>query len=73
VGDFWNNGQRSVLVANVNAKPVLLINSVVSHNHWVELRTIGTKSNRDAIGAKIMVQAGKRALVGEVRNGSSSR
>lgn len=71
VADFWNNGQLSVLIANMNATPALLVNSVVSRNHWVELRTIGTKSNRDGIGAKITVQAGKRALVDEVRSGSS--
>lgn len=52
VADFWNNGQLSVLLANMNATPALLVNSVVSRNPWVELRTIGTKSNRDGIGAK---------------------
>jgi hypothetical protein len=55
----------------MNATPALLVNSVISPNHWVELRTIGTKSNRDGIGAKITVQVGKRALVDEVRSGSS--
>jgi hypothetical protein len=71
IADFWNNGQLSVLISNMNATPALLVNSVISPNHWVELRTIGTKSNRDGIGAKITVQVGKRALVDEVRSGSS--
>jgi hypothetical protein len=35
------------------------------------LRTIGTKSNRDGIGARIWVKAGARTLVDEVRSGSS--
>jgi hypothetical protein len=32
---------------------------------------VGTKSNRDGIGAKVMVKAGSRVLVNEVRSGSS--
>jgi enediyne biosynthesis protein E4 len=71
IADFWNDGQLSVLLSNMNTTPALLVNSVISPNHWVELRTIGTKSNRDGIGARITVQVGKRALVDEVRSGSS--
>jgi hypothetical protein len=37
----------------------------------VALRTIGTKSNRDGIGARLRVRAGARTLVDEVRSGSS--
>jgi hypothetical protein len=37
----------------------------------VEIRTVGTKSNRDGIGAKIRVHAGTRTWVDEVRSGSS--
>jgi len=40
-------------------------------NHWIGLRTVGTKSNRDGIGAQITVKAGPRILVDEVRSGSS--
>ena len=42
-----------------------------SPNHWIALRLIGTKSNRDGIGAKITVHAGDRDHVDEVRSGSS--
>jgi|ERR1700683_3269742 len=71
VGDLWNDGQQSVVVSNMNAPPSLLVNRIRSKNHWVELRTIGTKSNRDGIGAKISVKVGSRRLVDEVRSGSS--
>jgi enediyne biosynthesis protein E4 len=71
VADLWNNGQLSIVINNMNEPPSLLVNSVHSDNHWVELRAIGTKSNRDAIGAKISVHVGKRVLVDEVRSGSS--
>jgi hypothetical protein len=71
VGDLWNDGQISVLISNMNAKPSLLVNSVRSGNRWVTFKTVGTQSNRDGIGAKITVKAGKRTLVDEVRSGSS--
>jgi hypothetical protein len=55
----------------MNAPPSLLVNQVRTANHWVALRTIGTKSNRDGIGARLRVRAGARTLVDEVRSGSS--
>ena len=71
VGDLWNDGQLSIVIVNMNDKPSLLVNTVHSSNHWVAFKTIGTRSNRDGIGAKITVKVGKRTLVDEVRSGSS--
>jgi hypothetical protein len=71
VGDLWNDGQLSVVINNVYARPSLLLNTAHSGNHWVAFKTVGTRSNRDGIGAKITVKAGKRTLVDEVRSGSS--
>jgi enediyne biosynthesis protein E4 len=71
VGDLWNDGRISVVISNVYAKPSLLVNSVHSANHWVTFKTVGTRSNRDGIGAKITLRAGKRTMVDEVRSGSS--
>ena len=71
IGDLWNDGKQSAVVSNMNAPPSLLVNQVRTANHWVEIRTVGTKSNRDGIGAKIRVHAGTRTWVDEVRSGSS--
>ena len=71
VGDLWNDGRLSAVVSNMNAPVSLLVNQVKSGNHWIAFRTIGTKSNRDGIGARIRVKAGDRILVDEVRSGSS--
>jgi hypothetical protein len=71
VGDLWNDGGISAVVSNMNAPPSLLVNQVRIANHWVAFRTIGTKSNRDGIGARIRVRAGGRTLIDEVRSGSS--
>ncbi len=71
VGDLWNDGRMSAVISNMNARPSLLENQIKYTNHWIAFRTIGTNSNRDAIGARITVRAGKRLLVDEVRSGSS--
>jgi hypothetical protein len=55
----------------MNASPSLLVNQVRSKNHWIGLRTVGTKSNRDGIGARVTLKVGPRVLVDEVRSGSS--
>ncbi len=71
IGDFWNDGRQSAVVANMNAPVALLVNQMKYSNHWVAFKTVGTKSNRDGLGAKISVTIGKRVLVDEVRSGSS--
>ena len=71
VGDLWNDGRMSAVISNMNAPPSLLINDARNANHWITFRTIGVKSNRDGIGARITVKASARTLVDEVRSGSS--
>ena len=71
VGDLWNDGRISAVITNLNAAPSLLVNQVRNSNHWIAIRTVGTKSNRDGIGARILVIVGARTLVDEVRSGSS--
>jgi hypothetical protein len=71
VGDLWNDGRISAVITNMNASPSLLVNQVRSANHWIGLRTVGTKSNRDGIGARVTLKVGSRVLVNEVRSGSS--
>ena len=43
----------------------------VFSNHWVTIRLIGTKSNRDGIGARIRISAGGRTQTAEVRGDGS--
>jgi hypothetical protein len=71
VGDLWNDGKISAVINNMNAAPSLLVNQIRSSNHWVAIHTVGTKSNRDGIGARIRVKIAARILVDEVRSGSS--
>jgi len=71
VGDLWNDGKISAVISNMNAAPSLLVNQVRSGNHWVGIRAVGTRSNRDGIGARITLRVGSRIMVDEVRSGSS--
>jgi hypothetical protein len=71
VGDLWNDGRMSAVVSNMNEPVSLLVNQVKNGNHWIAIKTVGTKSNRDGIGAKIRANAGGRIRVDEVRSGSS--
>ncbi len=71
VGDLWNDGRISAVINNMNAAPSLLVNQAKNSNHWIAIRAVGAKSNADGIGARIIVKAGARVLVDEVRSGSS--
>jgi hypothetical protein len=71
IGDLWNDGKQSAVISNMHAPPSLLVNHVRMPNHWIAFHTVGTKSNRDGIGARITVKAGSRVFVDEVRSGSS--
>jgi enediyne biosynthesis protein E4 len=71
VGDLWNDGRMSIVIGNMNAAPSLLVNQLRSANHWIAIHTVGTKSNRDGIGARVRVKTATRTLVDEVRSGSS--
>jgi enediyne biosynthesis protein E4 len=71
VGDLWNDGRISAVISNMNDPVSLMVNEAKNTNHWVAVKTIGVKSNRDGIGARISVHAGNKNYVDEVRSGSS--
>jgi hypothetical protein len=71
IGDLWNDGKLSAVISNMNAAPSLLVNQLRTPNHWIAIHTVGTKSNRDGIGARISVKTATRVQVDEVRSGSS--
>src|SRR5438874_6199044 len=58
IGDFDNDGAVDVLISVNDAAPLLLRNNAGKHNHWLGVGLVGTKANRDAVGARISYQAG---------------
>jgi hypothetical protein len=71
IGDFWNDGRQSVVIANMNSTPSLLVNQMSNSNHWIAFKTAGARSNRDGIGARLSLVSESRQQVDEVRSGSS--
>ena len=71
VGDFDNDGDPDVVFTTLNGAPVLLRNNVGQSNNWIGFKLQGTRSNRDAIGAKITVFSGNRLIVRWITGGSS--
>jgi hypothetical protein len=71
VGDYDNDGATDLIFTCLNARPVLLHNNFGAENAWIGFQLVGTKSNRDAIGAKLILRAGNRKLVRWITGGSS--
>ena len=75
IADLWNDGRISAVVNNLSDRPLLLVNEAANSNGWLEVKLVGTKSNRSAVGARITLtgtQGGReRVWVNEVRSGSS--
>jgi enediyne biosynthesis protein E4 len=70
-GDIDNDGDVDALVINMNDRPTLLRNDSPASNHWMTLRLVGTKSNRDAIGARVRIDVGGRQQTTFVRGDGS--
>ena len=69
--DFWNRGRQDILMTSLDDSPVLLRNEVPTPGHWLRIKTIGSKSNRDGFGAKVEITAAGSTRYAEVRAGSS--
>ncbi len=57
-GDFNDDGRMDAVVTVLNDAPELLMNRSDNRNHWLLLNLVGTRGNRDALGAKVKVTAG---------------
>ena len=68
--DFDNDGALEILVNNSHDVPSFLKN-YGEHGNWISLKLVGTKSNCDAIGARVTVNSGGHQQVQEVRSGGS--
>ena len=71
VGDFDNDGDLDILINNCGQAPQLLRNDGGNANHWLQMFLIGTKSNRDAVGARVKVSAGDLVLYDQKKGGMS--
>jgi hypothetical protein len=56
-GDLFNDGRIDLVDSVQNAPAEIFRNVTENGNHWLEIKTQGTKSNRDAIGARIHLES----------------
>ncbi|MBI2820928.1 MAG: CRTAC1 family protein, partial [Acidobacteria bacterium] len=69
IADFDNDGRLDIYQTNANQEALLYRNVTENAGNWIELKLIGTQSNRDAIGARITVKAGGLSLTRVVTGG----
>lgn len=71
VGDFDNDGDLDAVFTCLDERPVLLRNDIGQDHSWIGFELQGTRSNRDAIGARVSVEAGGRKLIRWITSGAS--
>jgi enediyne biosynthesis protein E4 len=63
VADLNNDGFLDLIVTSIDRRPAILLNSGAGGGHWLKLRLVGRKANRDSIGARVtLTTAGGRTL-----------
>ena len=70
-GDFDNDGDLDLLITSNNGPARLLRNDNGNQNDLLRIKTVGAKSNRDGIGAKIILKTAKAKFFNMVKTGSS--
>jgi hypothetical protein len=71
IGDIDNDGRVDAVVTTNDGPLYVLHNATPTSNHWLILKLVGHRSNRDAIGAEVRVVAGKITQVATVTTASS--
>lgn len=70
MADFNNDGRLDLVMNTNNDTPVLYLNNLKKAGNSVELKLVGTESNRDAIGACVWLTAGGKKMMRQVEAGS---
>jgi hypothetical protein len=67
--DMDNDGDVDVVILNSRTEPTLLRNDTARRGNWLAVQLRGTKTNRDGVGAHVIVKAGDLTLIDEVHSG----
>ena len=70
-GDIDNDGDVDIVINDLDGSPQVLRNDGGNTNNSILIKTVGVKSNRDGIGARVKVVSGDLTQIDEVRSGGS--
>jgi len=70
-GDYDNDGDIDLLILNCNQRVILLRNDGGNANNWLAVKLIGTRSNRDGIGARIRLTTEGETRIAEIQSTAS--
>jgi len=70
-GDFDNDGDLDILIVNMNEPPSLLRNDIKKAQNWIKVKLEGVKSNRSAIGSRVVAHYGDKSQAQAVLSQSS--
>jgi hypothetical protein len=63
IGDYDNDGKMDALLVDSEGSPVLLHNETPNTGNWLSVKLVGSKSNKDGIGARVEVMAGGKTYL----------
>ncbi len=70
ISDYDNDGDQDLHLGVLEGNNQLYRNDSVLASNWLKVKAVGTQSNRDAIGAKVIVRQGSDRQIREVSGGS---
>ncbi len=70
-GDLDDDGDIDIVINHMDAAPAILRNDTPSENRWIRLHLVGSRSNHDAIGARVEILAGGRTITRQRKGGCS--
>ena len=70
IADFNGDGKLDLVINNNNATPTIYMNNLKNAGKCIEIKLVGTKSNRDAIGARVRLSIAGKTMTRQVEAGS---
>jgi hypothetical protein len=70
IADFNGDGKLDIVINNNNSTPTIYVNNLRNVGKSIEMKLVGTRSNSDAIGARVRLTVGGKTMTRQVEAGS---